>query len=182
MGKFFVEIGAANFETLIPLAKNGWSGYVFEPVPYLYEECVETFSNYPVKVFNKAISDFNGTVTMAVGRNDGDWIMGCSHIVDDHHMGNKLSDLTENRKNFKERIQVECCTLDAALADVHHVDFMKVDAEGHENNIFLAYSFKQKPSLLKIEHSHIDEVILCNQLESNGYLVWIEQDDIYGII
>lgn len=182
MSKFFVEIGAANFDTLLPLAKNGWSGYVFEPIPYLYEECVEAFADYPVEIFNKAISDFNGTVTMAVGRNDGDWLAGCSHIIDDHHLGYKLSNNPRRQGDFDEKIKVECCTLDAALVDVNRIDFMKVDTEGHENNIFGAYSFRVKPSFLKIEHKHINDLVLSARLEANGYLVWTEKDDIYGII
>ena len=62
-----------------------------------------------------------------------------------------------------------------------HVDFMKIDAEGHENNIFLNYSFRVKPTMIKVEHKHIDDKVLSHKLKSNGYLVWAEKDDIYAI-
>ena len=31
MSKFFVEVGSADFNTLLPLAKNGWNGIIVEP-------------------------------------------------------------------------------------------------------------------------------------------------------
>ena len=182
MSKFFVEIGAADFDTLEPLAKQGWNGYVVEPIPHLYEKLVKQFLPYPVKVFQCAISDYNGDIAMAVARDDGSWITGCSHIISDNHMGYKLSEHIDRKDDFNERFVVDCITLDALLKEVDHIDFMKVDTEGHENNIFLNYSFRVKPTMIKVEHKHIDDTILSKRLEENGYLVWTEKDDIYGIV
>ena len=182
MAKFFVEIGAANFDTLLPLAQQGWHGYIVEPIPHLYDELVKQFEPYPVEVFKCAISDYNGEVAMAVARDDGSWLTGCSHIISDNHMGYKLSENPDRKYDFHERIGVDCVTLDALLKDVDHVDFMKVDAEGHENNIFLNYSFRVKPTMIKVEHKHIDDTVLAHKFRSNGYLVWTEKDDIYGVI
>ena len=91
MNKFFVEIGAANFDTLLPLAQMGWSGIVVEPVPRLYEECKRMFANYDVTVVQTAVSDYNGEIDFAVARDDGSWLSGCSHVVSDNHLGYKLS-------------------------------------------------------------------------------------------
>ena len=106
MVKTFVEIGAAGFDTCLPLAKAGWKGISIEPVPYLFERTKKQ----------------------------------------------------------------------------NHVDFLKIDAEGHELNILMGYSFILKPRFIKIEHKHVDDILLCSKLKENGYLVWTEKDDIYGLI
>lgn len=181
MAKFFLEIGSANFDTLLPLAKAGWHGIVVEPVPYLAKELSDMFKGYPVEVMQVAISDHVGTVQMAVGLNDGDWLVGSSHVISDNHLGYKLSQHPLNVNNFVETIQVNCITLDELLKGVDEVDFMKVDVEGHELNVFMDYSFKVKPKFIKVEHKHVDAVALRRKLETNGYLVWLEQDDLYGV-
>jgi hypothetical protein len=74
-------------------------------------------------------------------------------------------------------------TLDTFLDTVDsEIDFMKVDVEGHENNIFGAYSFRIKPTFLKIEHKHVDDRILGKYLTDAGYTIWVERDDIYAVI
>ena len=181
MSKFFVEIGAANFETLLPLAKAGWKGIVVEPVPHLFGQCVQMFLPYDVKVVQSAISDYDGHIDFAVARDDNSWLTGCSHVVSDNHLGYKLSKNPDRLGDFDERIKVDCLTLDKLLSGVDSVDLMKVDAEGHENNIFNAYSFRTKPSFLKVEHKHVDDIHLKQTLEQNGYLVWTEKDDIYAV-
>lgn len=181
MAKFFVEIGSANFDTLLPLAEQGWHGYVVEPIPYLYENLVDQFEPYPVEVLQCAISDYDGEISMAVARNDNSWLTGCSHVISNNHLGYKLSDHPDRKYDFADHIDVHCMTLDTLLKDVDRIDFMKVDAEGHENNIFLNYSFRVKPTMVKVEHKHIDDKVLSHKLKSNGYLVWTEKDDIYAI-
>lgn len=180
MTKHFVEIGAANFETLLPLAKMGWSGIVVEPVPYLAEQLKEMFYGYDVTIIQKAVSDYNGEVELIVSNEDS-WVTGISHIVSENHLGVKLSEEPENKNNFSETISVPCVTLDTLLNNYDHVDLMKVDTEGHELNIFMNYSFKIKPSLIKVEHKHIDDNILRRKLETNGYMVWTEKDDLYAV-
>ena len=179
--KFYDEIGASNFETLLPLAKLGWRGIVVEPVPHLHAQCVEIFSEYDVKVVQAVISDYNGEIDFAVARDDNSWLTGCSHVVSDNHLGEKLSDHPLNRGDFSQIIKVKCLTLDSLLQDINSVDFMKIDVEGHENNIVGSYSFRIKPSFLKIEHKHVDDILLKETLEQNGYLVWTEKDDIYAV-
>ena len=126
------------------MAEQGWHGYVVEPIPHLYQKLVEQFDPYPIEVIQCAISDYNGEIAMAVARDDNSWLTGCSHVIADNHMGYKLSENPDRQYDFVERIDVDCMTLDTLLQDVHRVDFMKVDAEGHENNIFLNYSFRVK--------------------------------------
>ena len=48
-------------------------------------------------------------------------------------------------------------------------------------NILECYSWDIKPDFIKIEHAHIDDVYAKNFLESHGYLVYVESEDMYAI-
>lgn len=181
MDKTFVEIGSGDFETCLPLAQAGWHGISLEPVPYLYKRVKDIYKDLPVHVMDFAISDMSGTVDMAVARDDRGWLKGCSHIISDNHIGYQLSTHPDRVNDFKEKITVNCMTLDDLLFDIKEIDFLKVDAEGHELNIFLNYSFNVKPKIIKVEHKHVDDIALSKKLEENGYLVWTEKHDIYAI-
>jgi len=181
MAKMFVEIGSADFDTCLPLAEAGWKGICVEPVPYLNKRITDIYRNYPVNIMEYAISDVNGELNMAVARDDRGWLKGCSHIISDNHIGDKLSLHPDNFGLFDKKITVNSITLDDLLFDMKEIDFLKVDAEGHELNIFLNYSFKVKPKIIKVEHKHVDDIALSKKLEENGYLVWTEKHDIYAI-
>jgi len=181
MAKVFVEIGAANFDTLLPLAKMGWRGIVVEPIPYLAEQLRNLFADYDVMIVEAAISDYDGTIEMIVA-NEDHWVTGASHVVSDNHIGYRLSDHPDRAKDYSEGvIRVECMTLDRLLSYTKHVDVMKVDVEGHELNVFMNYSFEIKPSIIKVEHKHVDDKILRRKLETNGYMVWTESEDLYAV-
>ena len=91
MDKFFVEVGAANFDTCLPLADAGWAGIVVEPIPKMAMELRKIYQDTSVRVIQGAVSDFDGEVEIAVARDDGTWLAGCSHIVSKNHLGYKLS-------------------------------------------------------------------------------------------
>tara|TARA_R110000822_G_scaffold163837_2_gene304142 strand:- start:98 stop:667 length:570 start_codon:yes stop_codon:yes gene_type:complete len=184
MTKRFVEIGAADFNTCLPLAQSGWHGISVEPVPYLFDRVKKQYEGHTVEVLNCAISDRKGSVKMAVGLDEG-WLSGCSHVISDNHIGEKISTHPANANNFNQTIIVDCMTLDDLLINIpsdQQIDVMKVDAEGHELNILMNYSFRIKPRFVKIEHKHVDDTLLVRKLEENGYMVWTEKDDIYGIV
>ena len=182
MVKTFIEIGAAGFDTCLPLAKAGWRGISIEPVPYLFEKTKKQYQGFDVDLKNFAVSDSHGTVEMAVARDDGHWLTGCSHIISPNHRGYKLSDHPDRKYDFQEKITVPCVTLNYVMSFATKVDFLKIDTEGHELNILMDYSFIVKPRFIKIEHKHVDDTLLRSKLEENGYLVWTEKDDIYAII
>ena len=58
---------------------------------------------------------------------------------------------------------------------------MKVDVEGHENDIFESYQWTVKPTFMKIEHAHIDDLLLRDILEKQGYMCYTEQNDMYAV-
>ena len=75
-------------------------------------------------------------------------------------------------------------TLDSLIAEneIDHIDFLKLDVEGHETNVIESYSWIIKPTFIKLEHWHIDDKNMKRMLESQGYLVYTESRDIYAIL
>ena len=96
-------------------------------------------------------------------------------------------------KKYECSEEVECLTLDTLLKkyNIADVDFMKVDVEGNEYEIFKSYSWLVKPSVLKIETSHWETHenyynfkytdIMLGMLRENGYLLWEEKSDLYAV-
>lgn len=120
---------------------------------------------------------------MAVGGGE-QWATGASHVIDDNHIGWKLLDHHSNRHLRVDEIEVECFTLDSFLDKykIDHIDFCKIDVEGHELNILTNYSWRVKPAVIKCEHKHLPGGSLANLLEPQGYTIFPESEDIYAIL
>lgn len=190
VSKVFVDIGTCDFDSSLPLADSGWHGYMIEADPKYADAMENKTSSYEnVKVFNMAISDVDGSVpfiTADPDENDpgNDWKRGMGHVTSESHAGNRMLEVEANHHFIGKRIFVKSCTLDTFISEqkITSVDFMKIDVEGHEMNIIKDYSWSVKPKLIKIEHSHSDKGAMQNILQENGYLIYTETSDIYGIL
>lgn len=120
---------------------------------------------------------------MAIGGGE-QWAEGASHVIDDNHLGNRLLDWKDNQHLRHGEVEVPCFTLDDFLDQYHiaSIDYCKIDVEGHEINILQNYSWRVKPSLIKCEYKHIDERVLCQILNSQGYTISLEREDLYAIL
>ena len=190
--KTFIEIGTCDFDTNIPLIESGeWTGVMCEPAPTYFKNlediCKDIKNKENLILENLAISDYNGRLDFAVARNDhsieNSWQRGISSVVSDHHIGERLFDYDVNKNLIAETIEVPCLTLDDLIHKhrVTSIDYLKIDAEGHEMNIINAYSWGIKPTIIKLEHIHIDDIYMANLLQEQGYIVYTEQRDIYAI-
>lgn len=182
MQKIFVEIGVADFNTLIPLLKNGWKGVFVEPVPRYAEKLREEIKGLDAVVMEAAISDHDGETPFLVSKPLGTWVDGISHVDSPNHIGTALLKLPGNEQFIESQNLVSCMTLDSLLdvLSIDHVDFMKIDAEGHEMNILKDYSWRVKPTSMKIEHKHVDDIWVKQLLIKQGYFVQVEAEDIYA--
>ena len=181
MSKVFVEIGTSNFDTLVPLVNNGWQGFCVEPVRDYIIDLSKL--NQKVVLSNCAISSYDGTLKMyqSVTDNDELWSRGVSHAVE--QQGSKLLETKRYSHLVKGMIEVTCFTLSTYIKrrGITHIDFLKVDVEGHENDIFDVYDWIIKPTFMKIEHAHIDDKKLRKTLEKQGYIVYTETCDMYAV-
>jgi len=182
--KTFLEIGACDFDTCAPLAKNGWSGVMVEPVKELADNLVKMTHGLDVKIENSVISDYDGMIEFHVSEGN-DWVRGISSVASTNHKGERMFDIDNsyNKRYLKETRQLECMTLDSLIDkyNLTEIDFLKMDVEGHETNIMESYSWKIKPSFIKMEHQHIDDINMKRILEEQGYIVWTEDRDIYAV-
>ena len=190
--KTFIEIGTCDFDTNLPLIESGdWKGIMCEPAPIYFGNLKKQFEEIKnsenLILENLAISDYNGKLDFAVARNDhsveNSWQKGISSVVSDHHSGERLFDYDENKNLIAETIEVPCLTLDELIYKhkIESIDYLKIDAEGHEMNIIDAYSWDIKPTIIKLEHMHIDDIYMATLLQDKDYIVYTEQRDIYAI-
>jgi len=182
MTKTFVEIGVSDFNTLEQLLDNGWEGYFVEPVKRYANKLREKgYKN----VSECAISSYNGDLKMYQSKEQTDddmlWINGISHAVD--QKGTKLLELENNTDYVEDIIIVPCYTLDEyfRVNNITKVDYLKLDVEGHETDIMQAYEWSVYPTFIKLEHFHINDILMRELLESKGYIVTTEERDMYAV-
>ena len=180
--KTFIEVGSCDFDTCLPLAENGWQGVVVEANPIIFESTKKLFKNLNVTCINAAVTDYDGSIDFILTAGWG-WARGISHVVSPNHKGERLCDYQLNKKNFGETITVRGITLNTIIKDLNitSVDFLKIDAQGHDLNIIEAFDFTPKPTFIKIEHEHCDHNEVLKILKSNGYMVWKEEKDLYAV-
>lgn len=184
--KMFIEIGACDFDNLDDLLDRGWKGIFVEPIPEYYNSLRSKVMK-PGRVVNvvpAAITNFDGKVDMETVPGGPGWLRGISHISSEV-IDNTVSGLVKkNAANHMKKINVAALRLDTLL-EIYHVDridLLQMDVEGHELVILNDYSWKIKPSYIRIEHKFVDDTILTSLLERKGYKCWTEKDDIYGIL
>ena len=183
--KTFLEIGTADFDTLLPLArKGGWMGWCVEPVPHHAKTLRQEAKSLPVGIIEAAVTDRTGSIKMAVGGGSEQWTRGISHIIDDNHTGTRLLDFTANQSIRQQDITVKCFTLDDLhnMLSITSLDFCKIAVEGHEETILKAYSWRVKPKMLKVEHKHVPTTHITSILQAQGYHIFTETDDLYAIL
>lgn len=200
--KHFVEIGSADFDTLLPMCQNGWKGVCIEPVETLYKNISKKvkLERLPVETLECAISERDGELEMVQVTNfdwEGEkaWARGVSHVSKKHNNGKWCGNLLETANDVlpREHKQVSCMSLSSLISYLRNesvvfrgfgdvIDFMRVDAEGHEVHILEAYNWEIKPIIIKVEHAHCDKKALRKVLEDQKYFIQEEKDDLYGIL
>lgn len=138
-----IDIGAhtgaflSQFLTLAPLGHH----FAFEPIPSLAAQIRQQFPN--AEVANCALSDFSGSADFYYVPDFPGW----SGLKTQHY---PLP--TEPRK-----IQVEVNCLDAILDPDYRVDFIKVDVEGAELNVFQGarQTLRKWRPIILFEHAQI---------------------------
>tara|TARA_R110002126_G_scaffold19043_1_gene71936 strand:+ start:19795 stop:20343 length:549 start_codon:yes stop_codon:yes gene_type:complete len=178
--KYFIEIGSNSFNTLIPLAEHGWKGVIVEPLAQYLEE-LPVLEN--VAYVNAAISNQDGSCVMKVYNEDI-----CEKDSDFRGMSTlETEGLVKQNAHMVHDEEVECMTyqnlLDTHCSDFPQIDFLKIDAEGHEIKILETIDFHGplRPKVIKVEHLHCNDVQMSALLEEAGYFTMVDQIDIYAI-
>ena len=148
----FVEVGANDGKIgsfTYNLAKLGWKGLYFEPVPRIYDICKKNHIEHEnVKVFNMGCAEKKGNLPIV----DGDTLSTM-----DQEMFKLYTNLSWTRNNFSNAyvVNVPVDTLDNILKQENiqkDFDVFVLDVEGFEENVLKGFSInKYKPKIVIIE-------------------------------
>lgn len=159
-GGFFVDIGANDGYTysnsLFFELERGYRGICVEPFKH------ERLRTRKCRIIFKAVSSDNQDRTL--------YLSSVNHVL--NHLGNE--DHQRHYPGISGTIQVPCCTLEQILKD-RKVDFVSIDTEGHEIEIFSVYKPKGNVKVFCIEN------VYNKTLHIPGYyrLTRTRFDDIY---
>lgn len=183
--KIFLEIGACDYDTWVPLIKSGkWSGIFIEPTSHyansLRKQAIQNelpYDSYAIE--QVALSNYVGLETMKVCLpEDGQFSRGLSHLSTSQV--NHVQDYS-NQNWIEEPVQV--ITLDN-LIDKHQLEeihTIKLDIEGAEVRVLEGYSWRVKPDVMLIEHRYSDQSKLHSILKDQGYELVFDELNVFAI-
>lgn len=157
----------------------GWSGYVFEPLPYM-KPLWEKYRK--AKFFPFGASDKDGKVTFSVVKDATGWEDMLSFVKEtrrDEDYGYETEEITIEVKPLKDVFENE---------NITHIDYMSIDVEGHELNVLKGIDFsKVRINVLTIENnppccSIFGDENIRKLMFKNNYFLWgriVGLDDIY---
>ena len=191
---FFIEIGVCDFDTLEPLANNGWDGIFVEPIKHYLDKLprkenihYENSCILPKKLIpeNKLadIIYWDPEFIKSQGKVN-EWMKGVSNT----DMNRNTFRSNEGWKSGERVTKVNALTLDELIDkyNVKEIDYIKIDIEGRDFEIIQDYSFKVKPRLIKMESKFLKERGFPEEMikyffEEKGYIVYFEKTDLYAI-
>ena len=147
----FVEVGANDGKTgsfTYNLAAIGWTGINIEPIPHLFNECVENHKSHKnVTNLNCGIGEKNEEVEI--------YDAGTLSTIDEETYSTyKTMDGFKNmcKENKKYRIQIK--KLDNILVEnnINKINLLVIDVEGYEEKVLSGFDIeKYKPEIIIIE-------------------------------
>ncbi len=129
----FLDIGAniGFYSTCVAHSlKNKGAVYSFEPHPGNFNRLIENIFNNKlsnVKTFNIGLSSASGSLNLVMR---GDFLLGSN-------TGNCSIEISDNMDSKSTKMPIELHALDAIMVnnDIAHVDVIKLDVEGHEDEV-----------------------------------------------
>jgi FkbM family methyltransferase len=182
---FVVSIGAMDgvmFDEICGyVTMYGFKGLYVEPIPYLFEKLVKNLSGAASIFENCAISDFDGEIEMVmINREPIDQglihpcFYGMSAVWPPRNGLGSESDRT-TLETYGQKITVPCMRLATLWAKhcVTHVDVIKMDAEGHDYQIFQQINLESecRPKVIRLEWINLSD------LERNSVLETFQRHD-----
>jgi FkbM family methyltransferase len=197
--KTFIEIGIGKFNTLHNLIDNGWKGIMVEALPGILDlyEPKENLYFEEIAIDTKEGESKFMKVSDPYYFENPDEVLGMSGLV-----GTSNPLYGDGYQGLLEEFVVKTTTLDKLIEkyELDRIDLLKIDTEGNDIPILMSYSWKILPEMIKFEHAHysgreydysrlgIDQEKhnqeyeeFIQKLESMGYKVWEETDDVYCI-
>lgn len=167
----FIEIGANDGKTgsfTYNLAKMGWNGLNFEPVPRLYKLCCENHKNHKnIKNYQIGLGDTIEEVTII----DADTLSTIDKDVIDIY--SKVPGFSNNFKNNNYH-KIKINKLDNILEqnNITDIDIIILDVEGYEENVLNGFTIeKYNPRIFIIEIADQHPNFINNEIMMKKYKV-----------
>jgi FkbM family methyltransferase len=172
-GDVVLDIGAnKGFFTLNALQKGASKVYSVEPVKHSYEQIKKLLGDFPnVELINKAIGETNGTVSMFV-----DLDASATNCVTTY------GDMFGRESNS---VEVESVNINTLIEQINtDIDYMKVDCEGSEFELFETISEKNLRNIGKLAiETHGDEIdnFVHKKLMDNNFKVYKYDNILFAV-
>lgn len=182
---FFVQIGANDGLTYDPLhryiTKHNLAGIALEPVPSVFAALTRTYAAYPrVKCINAAIGTQRGKATLYAVKDEHltsddarrAFTGGASFIKDirARTLAGKLPGNVDPQ-GYIAPLTVDVLTFDDLA--VERVDFLQIDAEGHDYEILKTVDFRRyRPAVINFESHFLSRSVAAEcraMLRARGY-------------
>ena len=182
---YFVEIGCWDGEHISQTAvleRQGWQGLCVDPFPRNFEERTCT-------VVEKAVAGQSGQrdfIKVSIDRRYGGDVSYFSGFADQFGKDPAIKEIVLEYCDYEE-VTVDCITPDELFRQNNvpkHIDFLSVDTEGSELEIFQAIDFKKYSfGVIIFEHNRNQEAKekIGKMLWYWGYVLHMEMeiDDVY---
>jgi len=179
--KTFVEIGSSSFDTLRHLCDKGWKGVMIEPIEIALNQ-VPDHDNL-TKVYGAIDKDF-GVRTLTKLKDE----YFIDPDIDKDYLGmasmSEINLAKKLRPDLIEDVEVGCVTFEFLMDQlgITEIDYLKIDTEGLDYDILSSIDFnKFNIKCIRVEHEHLDSLLLVDLLEQNNYFVDTLRYDIIAI-
>ena len=189
----FIEIGTSDFDTLIQTYDDNSIGLSIEPLKCYLDKLPE---KEHVKKIHAGISDKDGYLDIyfippeLIQSHDlHSWMRGCNSIGKPHPTALRLLKICGLPETLiqKETVTVKSIPTLFQENNVHSIDYLKIDTEGHDcviMNSYIDYCMKHPEAFAKkirFETNKLslrtDQEIIIERLKKNGYrIVSFEED------
>lgn len=176
----FVQVGANDGQHGDPLhrhvKRDGWRGYLFEPVPLYFAQLVANYESCPgIECFNFAVSSSSGHQKIyyldpAKADAAPRWARAIASFNKEHLTKHLAEDLILEES-------VRCLPFEdfAREQGIGDVDLIVIDVEGHEGAVLSTFDLARiNPKLVILEHIHTPEADLAGiekALEEAGLVI-----------
>ncbi len=162
---FFIDVGAGDpviDSVTLHFSLSGWTGINVEPLPDAYQQLLRA---RPKDInLNVALSSRSATLEFAVNHNAPGLSTTTADLIQEY----------ERQGHHLERIRVPACTLADVVREhcpARKVDFLKLDAEGHEAEIIRGADLSAwRPRVIVIEAGYRPEAWDAMVLQA-GYIL-----------
>ena len=174
---WFVDVGAFDgitYSNTWGLAKAGWKGICYEPVPQFFEACHHNHSRHDVVVIEKCIGNYDGQAELAIA--------GAVSTANKDYLE---SEYWHGDYQYAQKIIVNISKLDNELklrGVSPYFDVLDLDVEGSETDVLKGFDinfWKPKMAIVEAQELHPAKELTLQAPFINNYFYDAGYEKIY---